>query len=208
MRMTTCTNGHYYDNETNASCPYCSGGAVDNITKKTALAGGGGSMGNETKRTEVAGGNSNSGTSIFERGSGGSTGNETVYMSANGNKEDAKDTSSPTLLSGWLVITSEDGKGSSFPLTFAMNSIGREKRNHIHINIDDNSISREKHAMIIYDYQNNLFFVKHGEGQYLSYLNGSVLLENRELKANDRLKVGNTELIFIPLCSENFNWED
>jgi hypothetical protein len=61
--------------------------------------------------------------------------------------------------------------------------------------------------MIIYDYENNLFYIKHGEGQFLTYLNGEVLLETKRLHANDRIKLGSTELIFIPLCSDNFQWE-
>ena len=93
-------------------------------------------------------------------------------------------------------------------LTFGMNTIGRSEENHVSIQNGDSSISREKHALIIYDYTNNIFFIKHGDGQFLSYVNGEVLLDTRQLKANDRIKVGSTELIFIPLCSDNFNWEE
>ena len=206
MRMTTCENGHYYDSQAHTACPYCSGGAVENITKKTEVAG---ENNMQTKRTEIAGGTAGQ-TSIYDQGKGvkPEQGDQTVYIPIGGTKEVAEEAVDSVLLSGWLVVTSEDGKGSSFPLTFGMNTIGREKSNHVHIKNGDNSVSREKHAIIIYDYQNNIFFVKHGEGQYLSYLNGAVLLENKELKANDKIKVGNTELIFIPLCSEHFTWED
>lgn len=203
MRMTTCNNGHYYDSQAHTACPYCSGGAVDNITKKTQVTG---DNNMQTKKTEIAGGTAGQ-TSIYDQGNN-KQGDQTVYMPKGGTKEEKDESAGSSLLSGWLVIISEDGKGSSFPLTYGMNTIGRDKSNHIFINNGDNSISREKHAIIIYDYQNNVFFVKHGDGQYLSYLNDSVLLENKELKANDKIKVGNTEFIFIPLCSENFSWED
>ena len=209
MKMITCNSGHYYDNTAHTSCPYCSGGSVDNITRKTKVIGEE-AMG--TKATEIAG-NVSGQTSIYETVTPNNnvkptSGEQTVYMpmgtTENKTKEEEK---SNALLSGWLVIVSEDGKGQSYPLTFGMNTIGRDSGNHVYIKNADKSISRDKHAIIIYDYQNNLFFVKHGDGQYLSYLNDSVLLENKELKANDRLKVGNTELIFIPLCSEQFTWE-
>ncbi len=198
MRMTACKSGHYYDAGVHASCPYCTDMSVDNITKKPKGEG----MG--TKATEVANNSSNQ-TEFYqteERVQGDN--NQTVYMDADGEEVKAK---SNLLLSGWLAVISEDGRGASHTLTFGMNTIGRDRSNHIHINNKDNSISREKHAIIIYDYQNNIFFIKHGDGQYLSYLNDEVLLDNKELKANDKIKIGNTELIFIPLCSEHFSWE-
>jgi len=211
MRMKNCANGHYYDEALHTSCPYCAGGAVNNVTKKTKIAG---ENNMETKRTKVAGSmNETSGkTEIFHTGGTEKapiSGGETVYMMAGGKelKDVTESAKTNTLLSGWLVVVSEEGKGRSYSLTFGMNSIGREAGNHVHIDNGDNSISRQKHTIIIYDYQNNLFFIKHGDGQYLSYLNGEVLLDTKELKANDRIKVGNTELIFIPLCSEAFAWE-
>lgn len=210
MRMISCDGGHFYDEIKHPVCPYCNGGTVDNIGKKTKDIGGN-KM--ETRKTRIAGDMDNTGgkTEILTQGGTVPTaGDETVYMMASGEKlnDTTEAANTNTLLSGWLVVVSEDGKGSSFSLTFGMNTIGREKNNHVQIRNGDNSISRDKHAIIIYDYQNNIFFVKHGEGQYLSYLNGEVLLDTKELKANDRIKVGNTELIFIPLCSEAFAWEE
>lgn len=213
MRMKNCSNGHYYDAAKHESCPYCSGGAVDNITKKTKVAG---AAPIESKKTEVANDRGNIGgrTEIYttekinNRKTTPSTGEETVYIMAGNNKHTEKNLESDgkALLSGWVVIVSAAGRGEYYPLTFGMNTIGRDAKNHIQINNGDNSISRDKHAVIIYDYQNNLFFIKHGEGQFLSYLNGEVLLDTKALNANDKIKVGDTELIFIPLCSNNFVW--
>ncbi len=200
MRMVTCENGHYYDQEKNATCPYCANNAgFDLQTKATVL---------QTDDEEK--------TAIYSPSS--STDDEkTVYNPSPSSSTSGSDTASaqqaeqsnePILLAGWLVVVSEKGKGQDYTLTFGMNTIGRAESNHISIQNGDSSISREKHAMIIYDYENNIFFIKHGEGQYLSYLNGEVLLDTKQLKANDRIKVGSTELIFIPLCSEQFNWKD
>jgi len=208
MRMKNCANGHYFDEAVHASCPYCTSG-VGNVTKKTKIIG---DNNMQTKKTRVADGlNETSGkTEIFDRtDSKPTSGEETIFMMAGGQeiKNSTQSAQTNTLLSGWLVIVSDSGKGSSYPLTFGMNSIGRDTGNYIRINNGDTSISRQKHTIIIYDYQNNLFFIKHGDGQYLSYLNGEVLLDTKQLNANDRIKVGNTEMIFIPLCSESFTWE-
>ena len=198
MRMVTCNNGHYYDQEKNATCPYCANnGGIDVQTKQTVFQSGGG---DEEK------------TALYNSPSS-SDDEKTVYHSPSSNAtsdavQNEQDPSQPILLAGWLAVISEAGKGTSYTLTFGMNTIGRSEENHISIQNGDSSISREKHAVIIYDYANNLYFIKHGDGQFLSYVNGEVLLDTRQLKANDRIKVGSTELIFIPLCSDEFKWED
>jgi len=197
MRMVTCDNGHYYDQEKNATCPYCANNSgIDIQTKQTVF---------------QSGGNDEEKTALYQSTS--SDDEKTVYHSpsskaSNDSARNEEDSSQPILLAGWLAIISEEGRGTSYTLTFGMNTIGRSDENHISIQNGDSSISREKHAVIIYDYSNNLFFIKHGDGQFLSYVNGEVLLDTRQLKANDKIKVGSTELIFIPLCSEVFNWED
>jgi hypothetical protein len=196
--MVTCNNGHYYDQEKNATCPYCANnGGIDVQTKQTVFQSGG----DDEERTALY----NSPSSSDEE--------KTVYHSpsssaANDTAQNEQDPAQPILLSGWLAVISEAGRGTSYTLTFGMNTIGRSEENHVSIQNGDSSISREKHALIIYDYANNLFFIKHGDGQFLSYVNGEVLLDTRQLKANDRIKVGSTELIFIPLCSDEFKWED
>ena len=199
MRMVTCDNGHYYDEEKYPTCPYCTNtSGIDIQTKKTEVADGD----NEFEKTAIYGGQpmgeDEEKTAYYSPGS--------VKVSAEQPQKHSDE--EPILLSGWLTIISEKGKGRSYTLTFGMNTIGRSESNHIAIQNGDTSISREKHAIIIYDYENNIFFIKHGEGQYLSYLNGEVLLETKQLRANDRIKIGSTELIFIPLCSDKFNWKD
>jgi len=197
MRMVTCNNGHYYDQEKNAICPYCANNSGIDV---------------QTKQTVFQGADEEEKTALYQSSSS-SDDEKTVYHSPSSNAsndatQNEQSSSEPILLSGWLAVISEAGRGTSYTLTFGMNTIGRSEENHISIQNGDSSISREKHAQIIYDYANNLFFIKHGEGQFLSYVNGEVLLDTRQLKANDRIKVGSTELIFIPLCSDEFKWED
>jgi len=202
MRMVTCNNGHYYDADKYSTCPYCANGAGADIpTVRTVVAGGApGSA--DTEKTAIYG----------MAGTGADSGEKTVYMGggSSGAAEPAAAepaSAEPILLSGWLAIISEQGRGQSYTLTFGMNNLGRSEENHVAIRNGDQSISRHKHATIIYDYDNNIFYIKHGEGQFLTYLNGEVLLDTKQLHANDRIKLGSTELIFIPLCSDKFNWE-
>lgn len=194
MRMVTCNNGHYYDQEKNANCPYCSNNSgIDVQTKQTVFQGG------DEEKTALYQSSNDDEKTVY---------NAPASGASNDTEKKKEESSGPILLAGWLAIISEEGRGMSYTLTFGMNTIGRSEDNHIGIQNGDSSISREKHALIIYDYANNLFFIKHGDGQFLSYVNGEVLLDTKQLKANDKIKVGDTELIFIPLCSEEFNWEN
>ena len=129
--------------------------------------------------------------------------NKTMYMENIEEKEKVKE----VILAGWLIIISDKGKGESFPITFGFNSIGRDSKNDIAIINQDNSISREKHASIIYDYSNNVHFIKHEDGKFLTYLNGGIVLETKQLNSFDKIRVGNTELLFVALCGESFKWE-
>lgn len=111
-------------------------------------------------------------------------------------------------LAAWLVIISKKGKSQTYNITYGMNKIGRNKSNEISIMNGDTSISREKHSSIIYDFENNLFFIQHHDGKYLTYLNGTMVSSLTELKAYDKIKVGKTEFIFVPLCGELFKWDN
>ncbi len=223
MRMTTCDNGHYYDNQKNASCPYCNTSVVNGIAKVIE-----GSQPGQTKIIEDSKPGKTKIIGIEEAISPTELISEENVTLDNGNTSDSEESNKTIYitqgaenvideqqsivdsihLSGWLVIISKNGRGNSFPIAFGRNNIGRGSASKIHIENGDKSISREEHAVIIYDYKNNKFFAKHEKGQYLSYLNGELLLEMKELKSNDKLTIGNTELIFIPLCTNRFAWEN
>ena len=224
-----CNNGHYYDANLD-KCPFC----VEGVG--TVLMDRAGSKSNNTptpmdssdtnKDKEIQKKNqdivkkqepivSNSKADVKESPKTvylGSS-NDTPKIDATKTKEepeliDRKEqaSSSVVTLAGWLVVISNDNKGQSYKITFGFNTIGRADTNHIPLNFD-NSISRVKHASIVYDYSNNLFFIKHEDGKYLTYLNGNVILDTKELKAFDKIKIGNTELLFVPLCGEQFKWD-
>ena len=46
-----------------------------------------------------------------------------------------------------------------------------------------------------------------GTNAGLFYLNGNVVLSATQIKRNDRLQLGEVELMLIPCCDENFKWE-
>jgi hypothetical protein len=72
----------------------------------------------------------------------------------------------------------------------------------------DMSVSRERHAIIIYEPRAKVFIAQAGDSKELFYLNDKVVLSNEELKDYDVLSVGNEKLLFIGLCGPKFCWED
>lgn len=107
---------------------------------------------------------------------------------------------------GWLVCVKGIHFGKCFSIVAGRNSIGRYDTNDIVLDKDD-SVSRDKHAWIIYEPRKRIFYLKPGEGNALTYLNDNMVEESNELAKLDRIELGNTTLLFIPLCGDDFCWE-
>ena len=72
----------------------------------------------------------------------------------------------------------------------------------------DSSVSADCHAVVTYNPAENKFTLSAGTGRGITYLNGNQVDVSAELKADDRIEVGKSELLFIPVCSDKFKWED
>lgn len=106
---------------------------------------------------------------------------------------------------GWLVAIGGKHIGTDFRLKVGKNYVGRNVSNDIALT-DDKSVSREKHATVVYEPKNHLYFVQPGESSSLVYKNEELVLTPMLLKAYDIITVGEVNLLFIPLCGEDFNW--
>lgn len=108
---------------------------------------------------------------------------------------------------GWLVVINSTSQGLSFELNDGKNSIGRMRTNKVALE-NEPSVSREKHAYIIFDAKNNVFYIQSGETDKMTYLNDSPVLMPQQLNAYDKIQLGECELIFIPLCGDKFSWDN
>lgn len=108
---------------------------------------------------------------------------------------------------GWLVVINGPGRGNARSIHYGMNSLGREISERIALNFGDTKISRNAHAFVVYDEKQQDFYIQHGGKSNLVRLNGAPVLTPSELNRGDRIELGNTELMFVPLCDESFNWE-
>lgn len=107
---------------------------------------------------------------------------------------------------GWLVCVAGPERGRDHRLRVGFNHIGRAREMDICLARDE-TVSRQKHAAVIYDDRHNQFRVAPGEGRDLVYLNGDAVYAPTVLNAYDLLEVGQTKLSFVPLCGERFRWE-
>ena len=108
---------------------------------------------------------------------------------------------------GWLICIKGPNRGKDYRLHSGTNFIGRSPKMDVCIE-NDMTISRENAASISYDDRTKTFFVQKGEVRNLIYLNGKAVRMDGDLKLYDRIEIGATELIFVPLCGEQFNWQD
>jgi len=98
--------------------------------------------------------------------------------------------------------------GNAVRLGYGWNSIGRDPSQRASLNFGDPQISRLNHAKLLYEPRSRKFSLTLGEGTNPTYVRGDVLLAPTELKSGDRIQIGDTELLFVALCSESFEWQD
>jgi len=122
-----------------------------------------------------------------------------------GNTENNAVSNEPVV--GWLVCIKGNHFGESFNIFAGRNSIGRGESNMINIARDD-AVSRSKHAWLTYEPKKRNFYIQPGEGSGLTYLNGDNVMESKKLSAKDVLEFGNGQYMLIPLCGDDFTWED
>lgn len=115
------------------------------------------------------------------------------------------ETSEPVV--GWLVGIKGAYLGESFNLKTGRNMIGRSLKMDISL-AKEGSVSRDRHAIIIFEPQKSKFYIQPGESNGLTYLNSELLLLPLELNAYDKVQLGKSEFIFCPLCGDSFSWND
>lgn len=184
--LTRCDNGHYYDAKKHTSCPFC---GVQNLgidIQKTMA-----------KRPGEVGGDIGV-TKPLHRESGDAEEGKTMAV--------FKERLGIEPVTGWLVAISGPEKGKDYRITAERNFIGRSEKMDIRI-IKDKAISRENHAAVSYSPKNHTFRLYPGESKGLVYLNEEEVLTPEPLKPYDVIELGQTKLMFIPFCSDKFQWD-
>ena len=106
---------------------------------------------------------------------------------------------------GWLACIDGARRGQSFTLHEGKNFIGRGDDMDIQI-LGDTAISRNNHACIAYDPKNRKFILIPGDSDGIVYLENKSIFHATELMDLNRIQIGNTILVFRPLCGDHFSW--
>ena len=109
-------------------------------------------------------------------------------------------------VTGWLVCTNGKEAGKDYRLHAGKNFLGRSMTMDIPI-VGDKTVARVKHCAVVYDPMENQFFLSAEEGNVV-YLNDKTIESYVEIKADDVIRVGETELVMIPYCKEERKWEN
>ena len=218
MNIIKCKNGHFYDTDNYPACPHCEKkvskyvkatiGVVPQVPNQDNLISKPSSNSNqEHSHTNDAGTNDK----LIPPGY---TQNVIDQQPANSFPRDDAVTVgfyqrtlgiSTDPVVGWLVCIEGNGLGKDYRLKSGRNFIGRSPEQDINIEEDD-SVSRGRHAVIIFEPISREFLVQPGDTKELCYLNGKVVLQPVAIKVNDVLTIGKTKLMFAPLCGPGFSW--
>jgi hypothetical protein len=108
-------------------------------------------------------------------------------------------------VAGWLVCLEGPDRGRDYRLHMEKNFIGRAPNMDVVLD-GDSTVSREKHAIVIFDPRKKVFWALPGEASGLVYLNGDIVNAPVQMKADDILEVGQTRLALIPFCGDRYSW--
>ncbi len=184
MNILKCENGHFYDGDKYDRCPHCGNTAYGNGKNETI--GIDDPKPGKKERTDI-------GPIDIDPGTPPTIG------------EFAFKGRSPVV--GWLVCIKGSDYGMGFPLKAGKNFIGRSRDMDV-VLAADQTVSRERHGIIIYEPHSRMFIAQPGESRELFYLNDEVVLNNEKLKAYDILAFGNSKLMLVPCCNEHFSWDE
>lgn len=108
---------------------------------------------------------------------------------------------------GWLVGTSGPAKGKTYVIREGRNFVGSAPDMDI-VLADDPDVSADRHAIIVYVPRLRSFFAQPGTSRELYYVNDQVVLETVGLNSGDVFEIGASKLSLLPLCGEQFGWND
>lgn len=131
---------------------------------------------------------------------------KTVYFAANSATQASVVNSNNAPVAGWLLGLNGASMGQSYSIKYGKNYIGRGQ--DMDIVLSDAMVSRNKHALIVYDPKTRQFVVLPGDAKELFYLNDQLVLTSITMKDKDILLLGNTKLMLKSCCNDEFCWED
>lgn len=188
-KMVRCPDGHFFDPSKHESCPWCAlpvdAGAPQSGTDKTrpVRPGAADAMPVPPPPPLPAG--------------------AIPGATRRAGQIPAADKTEPVV--GWLVCLDGPNRGCDYRLRAEKNFIGRSPAMDVCIASDD-TVSRERHGVVIFDPKKEAFWVLPGDSAGLVYLNGDIVHTPTQLKRDDVIEIGQTKLVLIPFCEGKYSW--
>lgn len=200
MAVVKCDKGHFYDDVKYDSCPHCQSG-LKRIKKETFED----DLSELTTRglsfeVDPATNPDEDITVRLENLSPTGSADEGVTVGLYSFEEGTQ------LLSGWLVAVKGPARGRDYRLYMGWNRIGRATSMDIYIP-EDMGISRENQGAVVFDEKTSKFFFVNGSGTPAA-INGRPVDKASELRDGDKISIGESELVFIPFCTEERRWHE
>lgn len=212
MPQVWCDEGHRYDPDEFASCPYCPvlDDVEDDFQDSDTAANWGSPQPNQASDLGP--------TEPWYKSSDGRT--VAWWQASQPGQADEKERGITPVV-GWLVAIGGPDLGKSFLLHPEGNTIGRGHENMVMLS--DESVARDSHAVLFFDPNtgqtdwDSAYVLRPGDkkGVYAAkndagsgdFEGWEVIHAPRSLGAYDVIKIGKTRLLFVPLCNEDFSWE-
>jgi len=195
MQMRQCAQGgHYYDASVHAQCPYCTPYAAGSAPAPAPF--GNDDIG-QTMPIMQASSDIGKTMPMTKHEEAAAADMKTVAL--------VRDALGFEPVVGWLVVLEGKEKGRDYRIQSDNNFIGRSDKMDICIAGDD-TITRDNHATVSYDSRERFFYLSPGDGKAIVRINEKALFGTAKLAPYDVIEVGKTKLIFMPLCSEKFEW--
>lgn len=168
MKLTKCSNNHYYNADKLPYCPHCihieSSVPVEDVE-----------------------------------------GLDQQYVDTISVEDNAVCTLQERKTTGWLVCISGEMYGESFILYEGDNHIGRERNMNVCL-AKEPTVSRNTHATITYNTEQNSFSLGIGASDKPVFHNNTLVTNTALLTSKDLIQLGDCQLLFIALCSNEFSW--
>ena len=105
----------------------------------------------------------------------------------------------------WLVGLNGSSRGESYSVRMGRNVLGRDRRSDIVVN-DDQASSH--HADLVFRPEERRFILMDHNSTNGTYVNDAEIEPRRDLALNDVIRIGSHRFLFMPLCKEDFFWDE
>jgi hypothetical protein len=193
-KMTRCAEGHFFDSEKHQSCPWCAptaGGAREAVPPPIP---------DRTKK-------------LNDSASGGAAASPPAPAfvppppkpeAAPGSTKRLDSTEAGTRpVVGWLVCIEGPDRGKDYRLHAEKNFIGRDSSMDICLARDE-SVSRSKHAIFVFDPKKRNYWLYPGDAQGLVYLREELVNTPMQVGPYEVIEVGSSKLVLVPFDTERY----